>query len=71
MNLLQAKTKEEYIIDDVLLYGKIKNRLLTFGIIKGSKIVVINKKFKSALIVRIRGTRLGISERIAKGIFVK
>ena len=71
MSLLDAKTNEKYVVYKIIEEDNIKNRLLAFGIIKGTKIIVLNRRFNNALIVKIRGTRLGISGKIAGKIFIK
>lgn len=71
MNLLEIKINKEYIIERIDTEEKIKRRLLTLGVMPGSKIKVLNKKINDDLIIKIRGTRLGICKEIAKYIFIR
>ena len=71
MNLLDIRTNEEYIIEKIEINEKLKNRLLILGIVKGTKVKVLNKKINNDVIIKIRGTRLGISKKIAESIDVK
>lgn len=71
MNLLDFNTKDELIIEKIEIDKKLKTRLLSLGVIRDSKVKILNRKINNDLIIKIRGTRLGISREIAKSIFVK
>lgn len=48
-----------------------ERRLEVLGLIEGSKVIVMSNKKKGAMIVKIRGTRFALGEKIAENITVK
>ena len=49
----------------------IERRLAALGLISGTKITLLNKKKKGAVIFSVRGTRFAIGKVIADGISVE
>lgn len=47
-----------------------ERRLEALGLIRGTRITIINKKRKGAVIVNIRGSRFALGYAIAKGISI-
>lgn len=47
-----------------------ERRLEALGLIRGTRITIINKKKKGAVIVNIRGSRFALGYAIAKGISI-
>lgn len=70
MKLSNSIANKSYVITKITGEYKIRIRLLTLGIIKNTRITVLNKK-ADALIIQVRGTRIGISKKIADLIQVK
>ena len=68
MTLSKGITNEEYIIEKISVDNITKNRLQVLGILKGTKIKVLNKRINGSIIVKVRGTRLGIDKQIADKI---
>lgn len=48
-----------------------ERRLEVLGMLEGTKISVVNRKKRGAMIIKIRGTRFAIGENITKCIEVK
>ena len=48
-----------------------ERRLEVLGMLEGTKITVVNRKRRGAMIVKIRGTRFAIGENITKYIEVE
>lgn len=71
MNLLEGKANEEYKIEKINLEDIIKTRLEVLGILKGTKIKMLNRRLNGEMIIKVRGTRLGIDKDIAKSIRCK
>ena len=61
INLLKCTTKEKYIIEEIKTDNITKIRLQVLGVIRGTKIEILNKRINGAIIIKVRGTRLGIN----------
>ncbi|MFG6331745.1 MAG: ferrous iron transport protein A [Lachnospiraceae bacterium] len=48
-----------------------ERRLEVLGMLEGTKILVVNRKKRGAMIVKIRGTRFALGQSIAECIEVK
>ena len=48
-----------------------ERRLEVLGMLAGTKITVVNRKKRGAMIIKIRGTRFAVGESITKSIEVK
>lgn len=48
-----------------------ERRLEVLGMLEGTKITVVNRKNRGAMIIKIRGTRFAVGESITKNIEVK
>ena len=70
MNLSEGITKEKYIIEEIQIDTTTKTRLQVLGIIKGTKIEILNKRINGSIIIKVRGTRLGIDKEISNSIYV-
>lgn len=68
MNLSQANINNEYIINEIDTDKNTKARLQVLGVLKGTKVKIMNKRNNGAIILKIRGTRLGVDNGIAKSI---
>lgn len=69
MKLSQVRTKEEYVIEKIEIDAITKTRLQVLGILKKTKIQILNKR-EDGLVIKVRGTRLGIDKQIADKIYV-
>lgn len=68
MTLEEAKINQEYIINEINIDKCTKSRLEVLGVLKGTKIKILNKRSNGAIIVKIRGTRLGLDKEVAQAI---
>lgn len=71
MNLSKGTTNEKYIIEEIKTDNITKTRLQVLGILKGTKIEILNKRVNGAIIIKVRGTRLGIDKEISKSIKIR
>lgn len=71
MNLLLANKKRKYKIKTINVKGKILNRLEALGIIKGTTLEVLEKNNFGLILIKIRGTRIGLDENIALKIYIE
>ena len=59
-----------YLIEDMKLPQKTEKRLEALGMTHGTKIQVINTKYRGTMIVKVRGTRFAIGRDISANIDV-
>lgn len=69
MPIRMAPIGEEVEIKRVSTDGEIKQRLESMGLIVGQKVTVLFKD-GGAMVLRVKGCKLAIDERMASGIFV-
>lgn len=70
MTLLECKIRSVYIIDEIKVEGNTGRRLLSLGLIHGTKIQIINRKRNGAVILKARGSRFALGRQIACNIIV-
>ena len=71
MTLYEVKKEKIYIIERLYVEPSITRRLQALGLNDGTKIKVLNRKKKGALIIQVRGTRLALGKHISNGIDVQ
>ncbi len=71
MILYDAKVDEQYIIKSLYVEEAITRRLQALGLNDGTKIKILNRKKKGALIIQVRGTRLALGKHISSSIEVQ
>lgn len=71
MTLYEGAVAQEYIVKELCIEQSIMRRLEALGMNAGSKVMLVNRKKKGALIVKVRGSRLAIGKKIAEGIEVE
>lgn len=71
MTLYHAEKGKQYIISGLFVEEAITRRLQALGLNDGTKIAVLNRKKKGALIIRVRGTRLALGRHISSNIEVE
>ena len=71
MTLREGLVGRSYMIQNVLLQGHLSKRLEALGVNEDTKITILNKKRSGTLILRIRGTRLALGQKISEGIEVR
>ena len=70
INLSEGITNEEYIIESIITDNITKTRLQVLGVLKGTKIRILNKRI-NGVIIKVRGTRLGIDKEISHSIKIR
>lgn len=71
MTLYDCKVDGKYIVEEVNVIDKITRRLEALGLNEGTKIEVLNRKKRGAMIIKVLGTRLALGKSIVSDIIVK
>lgn len=71
MSLYESQQGKYYEIHGLHVEEGITRRLQALGLNDGTKIYVINRKKRGAVIIRVRGTRLAIGRYISSGIEIE
>lgn len=71
MKLHEGKKGKNYIVQDVMIEERLTRRLEALGVNERTRIRILNKKKSGTLIIKVRGTRLALGQKIADGIEVK
>lgn len=71
MTLYQAQKNQEYIIKGLFVEEAVTRRLQALGLNDGTKIRVLNKKKRGALIIQVRGTRLALGKHLSSNIEIR
>ena len=71
MTLYEGEKGGTYEVCGVYVEESVTRRLQALGLNDGTKIRILNRKRKGALIIQVRGTRLALGAHISSGIEVK
>lgn len=71
MTLYEAKKDREYTIEGLYVEEAVTRRLQALGLNDGTRIKVLNRKRKGALIIQVRGTRLALGKHLSSNIEIK
>lgn len=71
MSLSEGVPGKTYSVLEVREEAAIERRLAALGLISGTKITLLNKKKRGAVIFIVRGSRFAIGKAIADGILVE
>lgn len=71
MTLSESIPGRVYAVESTKLNEKVGRRLEALGLIKETKVEVLNQKKNGTMIFKVRGTRLAVGKEISAGIFVK
>lgn len=71
MTLDEGTVGKTYVVAEVQEEIQTQRRLAALGLINGTRVRLLNKKKKGAVIFSVRGTRFAIGKVIAKGIFIE
>lgn len=71
MTLFEAQKQREYVIQQLHVEEAVTRRLEALGLNDGTKIRVLNRKRKGALIIQVRGTRLALGKHLSSNIEVQ
>ncbi|WP_322170987.1 FeoA family protein [Acutalibacter caecimuris] len=71
MTLLSGQPAASYLVEQVDLPLELSRRLGALGLMKGSRVTVLRKKRRGAMIITVRGTRFAVGMGIAGHITIK
>ncbi len=71
MYLSGGQVGKKYIIKSIFLEDKLKYRLQVLGLIKNTKIEILNKSFRNSLVLKVRGTKLAVGKKIIDAIKIE
>lgn len=71
MTLYEAQKNQEYIIEGLFVEEAVTRRLQALGLNDGTRIRVLNKKKRGALIIQVRGTRLALGKHLSSNIEIR
>ena len=68
MTLYEAEKGRSYFIEGLYVEPAITRRLQALGLNDGTKVFILNRKKRGALIIQVRGTRLALGRHISSNI---
>lgn len=71
MTLYEAQKNQEYIIEGLFVEEAVTRRLQALGLNDGTRVKVLNKKKRGALIIQVRGTRLALGKHLSSNIEIR
>lgn len=71
MTLYEAEKDKEYTIEGLYVEEAVTRRLQALGLNDGTRIKVLNRKRRGALIIKVRGTRLALGKHLSSNIEVR
>ncbi|MEG2452868.1 MAG: FeoA domain-containing protein [Clostridium sp.] len=71
MKLYEGEIEKDYIVQSVMLEERLTRRLEALGVNEHTKVTILNKKKSGTLIIKVRGTRLALGQKIADGIEIR
>lgn len=71
MKLYEGEIGKNYVVRSVKIEEAITRRLEALGVNEKTPLMVLNKKKSGTMIIKIRGTRLALGQRITGGIEVE
>ncbi len=71
MKLRECEKERAYRVKSVDLEEAITRRLEALGVNEGTRILLLNKKGSGSVIVKVRGTRLAMGQKLSEGIAVE
>lgn len=70
MTLYEACKEREYTVEGLYVEEAVTRRLQALGLNDGTRIRVLNRKKRGALIIQVRGTRLALGRHLSANIEV-
>ncbi|MDE6063326.1 MAG: ferrous iron transport protein A [Lachnospiraceae bacterium] len=71
MTLYEAQKNQEYTIVGLFVEEAVTRRLQALGLNDGTRVRVLNKKKRGALIIQVRGTRLALGKHLSSNIEIR
>ena len=69
--LNECEVGGRYVVMGVQVDEGITRRLEALGVNEGTPVNILNKKGSGSVIIKVRGTRLALGQRLSEGITVK
>ena len=70
MTLYEACKNREYTVEGLCVEAAVTRRLQALGLNDGTRIRILNRKKRGALIIQVRGTRLALGRHLSSNIEV-
>lgn len=70
MTLYEACKNREYTVEGLFVEAAVTRRLQALGLNDGTRIRILNRKKRGALIIQVRGTRLALGRHLSSNIEV-
>lgn len=70
MTLYETQKDREYMVEGLFVEEAVTRRLQALGLNDGTRIKVLNRKRRGALIIQVRGTRLALGRHLSANIEV-
>lgn len=70
MTLYETQKDREYMVKGLFVEEAVTRRLQALGLNDGTRIRVLNRKRRGALIIQVRGTRLALGRHLSANIEV-
>lgn len=70
MTLYDARKDKQYVIEGLFVEEAVTRRLQALGLNDGTRLKVLNRKKRGALIIQVRGTRLALGKHLSSNIEV-
>lgn len=71
MTLYEAQKNQEYTIEGLFVEEAVTRRLQALGLNDGTRVRILNKKKRGALIIQVRGTRLALGKHLSSNIEIR
>ena len=71
MTLQEGTPGAQYVVTGIDLPLELERRLEALGLLEGSRVLVMDKKHRGAVIVKVRGTRFALGDGIVRHVTVR
>lgn len=71
MTLYEGKKGGRYVVCGLYMEEGIMRRLQALGLNDGTRVRILNRRKKGAMIIQVRGTRLALGKHITSGIEIR
>ena len=71
MTLQEGTPGAQYVVTGIDLPLELERRLEALGLLEGSRVLVLEKKRRGAVIVKVRGTRFALGDGIVRHVTVR
>lgn len=71
MTLQEGTPGAQYVVTGIDLPLELERRLEALGLLEGSRVLVMDKKRRGAVIVKVRGTSFALGDGIVRHVTVR